>query len=107
MMADAFSGGDLLIALAVLLAAAEVFNVAVKTARNIRRIKQPSDELIKNVAEHSAMLNKDKKRLDGMENGQRALCTALLALLNHEITGNSIDKLRDAKDALTNYLISK
>lgn len=52
-------------------------------------------------------LNKDKNRIDSLEAGNKVICRGILALLSHEINGNSSDKLKDAKDELTNYLIER
>ena len=54
-----------------------------------------------------AKLAADKRRLDGQEDGQRVICRGILALLSHEINGNSIEKLRDAQSGITDYLIKK
>lgn len=35
------------------------------------------------------------------------LCKALLILLDHEITGNSVDKLKDIRAEIREYLINK
>lgn len=35
------------------------------------------------------------------------MCRGMLALLNHEITGNSIDKLKDAQADMTDFLIQR
>jgi len=52
-------------------------------------------------------LKADKKRLDSHDDGQKVICRGILALLSHEINGNSTDKLKDAQTGLTNYLIDK
>ncbi|MBQ6256223.1 MAG: hypothetical protein IJP78_07960 [Clostridia bacterium] len=66
-------------------------------------------------------LNNDKVRLDDqaqkltrlgarndtLEAGQKAMCRGVLALLSHEINGNSTDKLRDAQTDINNFLIEK
>lgn len=52
-------------------------------------------------------LDMDKKRIDSLEEGQKAICRGVLALLNHEITGNSVDKLKDAQSNMTEYLINR
>lgn len=54
-----------------------------------------------------AKLATDKKRLDGQEEGQRVICRGILALLSHEINGNSVEKLKDAQKGITDYLIEK
>ena len=45
--------------------------------------------------------------MDSMETGQRAICRGVLALLSHEINGNSTDKLKEAQTGISNYLIDK
>ena len=52
-------------------------------------------------------LDRDKNRIDSLEAGNKVICRGILALLSHEINGNSADKLKDAKDELTNYLIER
>lgn len=66
-------------------------------------------------------LNNDKVRLDDqaqrlaalgsrndvLEAGQKVMCRGMLALLSHEINGNSTDKLRDAQTDVNNFLIDK
>lgn len=47
------------------------------------------------------------KRITAIEEGNKVLCQGIVALLSHEINGNSIDKLRQAQTDLTNYLINK
>ena len=59
------------------------------------------------IAECEARLARDHKRLETLEEGNRVQCRALLALLHHEITGNSIDKLKDAQAGINNYLINR
>lgn len=44
---------------------------------------------------------------DGIDKGNRITQEALLALMAHAINGNDIDKLKNAKDKLENYLIEK
>ena len=66
-------------------------------------------------------LNNDKVRLDDqaqrlaalgsrndtLEAGQKAMCRGVLALLSHEINGNSTDKLREAQSDINDFLIEK
>lgn len=57
--------------------------------------------------EVKTMLDRDKRRIDGLEEGNKAICRGVLALLSHEINGNSVDKLKDAQTGLTEYLIER
>lgn len=52
-------------------------------------------------------LIKDNERLADIEEGDRAIQRALLALLDHSIDGNNIKQMQDAKTALQNHLINK
>ena len=57
--------------------------------------------------EVDAKLAKDKGRIDGLEEGQKQICRGILALLSHEINGNSVEKLKNAQKGITDYLIEK
>lgn len=52
-------------------------------------------------------LDKDNKRIESLEEGNKVICKALIALLSHEINGNSNDKLQKALEALNEYLIER
>ena len=54
---------------------------------------------------HTGQLNAHEDRVKRLEEGNKALCHGIFALLNHEVTGNSIDKLKRAESAMKNYLI--
>lgn len=80
----------------------------------VKKVKSPNDiqnarldGLEKKVEEHSEILAKDKTRFEVIEEGNRVVQRALLALLAHGIDGNDIDAMKSAKDELTNYLIKR
>ena len=52
-------------------------------------------------------LDKDDKRLDDIEEGNRVMQHALLALVDHGLDGNNVQQMQDAKTALRNHLINK
>ena len=52
-------------------------------------------------------LDSDNRRINSLEDGNRVVCKALIALLSHEINGNSIDKLQKALSDLNDYLIAR
>ena len=54
-----------------------------------------------------AKLAASKNRLDAQDEGQRVICRALLAMLSHEINGNSVEKLKSAQQGITDYLIER
>lgn len=51
--------------------------------------------------------NCDHAELKKVEIGIEKICKCTLAITDHELTGNSVDKLRAAKDEMQDYLIQK
>ena len=45
------------------------------------------------------------ERIKKVEDGNRVIMKALIAMMNHEINGNSVDKLQKALGELNDYLI--
>lgn len=52
-------------------------------------------------------LGSDNERIKTLEEGNKVICKALMAMLSHEINGNSNDKLQKALEGLNNYLIER
>lgn len=96
---------------AVILIMVGVYNTvmtAVKTRREEkRRREQPMSDLETKVSEHEQKLKNDHERLNDVEKAIRVLMRSQIAQLDHEISGNSIDKLRASKDEILDYLSKK
>ena len=73
----------------------------------IVRMLSPFRSLKKQVGKHAELLSKDNQRLIAVEQGNRIICKSMLALLDHEITGNSVEKLKATRQELQNYLIER
>ena len=56
---------------------------------------------------HERRLSEQHDKIDSIEEGQRVICRGVLALLSHEINGNSNDKLTASHAEITNYLIDR
>ena len=89
-------------------------NAAEKIAKAIQAAKAPNirqDERLNNVEKRletvDQFLATDKKRLDRLDDGNRATQRALLALLDHGIDGNNISQMQHAKEELQNHLINQ
>ena len=89
-------------------------NAAEKIAKAAQAAKAPNikqDERITAVEHHLEEVDKflagDKKRLDALDDGNRATQRAILALLDHGIDGNNIEQMQHAKEALQNHLINR
>ena len=57
--------------------------------------------------EHALIIGRHNGQLQTIEEGNKVLCRGILALLSHEINGNSDDKLKASQTEITNYLIEK
>ena len=80
----------------------------------IQKIKQPEEtqnQKITNLENRVTVLEgyskSDSDRIKVMEEGMKVTQQALLAIMSHEINGNDIDKLKQAKDDLEEYLIKR
>ena len=73
----------------------------------IKAARKPAENTAQWMRETNEKLDRDKRRIDSLEEGNKAICRGVLALLNHEITGNSVDKLKDAQSNMTEYLINR
>ena len=56
---------------------------------------------------HTRTLEEHQDQISAIQAGNKVLCRGILALLSHEINGNSNDKLRASQAEITNYLIEK
>lgn len=104
---DKLTGADLRSFVVVLAALVVLAGGILSLAKNWRDLRKPSDDLVKWRRDTDEKLDRDNKRLNTLEDGNKVLCQGMLAMLNHEITGNSIDKLRIAQEAMQNYLINR
>ena len=73
----------------------------------VKEVKKPSDDLKKQVQEHDKLLNNDNERLKEIESSNKMMLQCLLVIINHDITGNCIDRLKDTRDELQEFLINK
>lgn len=67
----------------------------------------PFNDLKKRVAILEQKFTADHSELEKVELGIEKICKCTLAITDHELTGNSVDKLRAAKDEMQDFLISK
>ena len=75
--------------------------------KTIKDWRKPSNDLESWRRDVDTKLKNDNERLKSMEEGNKVLCKGILALLSHEINGNSIDKLKSSQTEMTNYLIDR
>ena len=73
----------------------------------VKEFKKPNDDLKETVEKHERLLNNDNNRLEDIENSNKMMLQCLLVMINHNITGNGIDKLKETRDELQKFLINK
>jgi hypothetical protein len=67
----------------------------------------PFKQLQERVSALESRFQDDHAELKKVETGIEKICKCTLAITDHELTGNSVDKLREAKDEMQDYLIQK
>ena len=95
---------DFVIVLVALLAFLVLLGNVIKTIKDWRKPGMTEAEWRRDVDEK---LGKDNKRIASLEEGNKVICRALIALLSHEINGNANDKLVKALAELNDYLIER
>jgi cadmium resistance protein CadD (predicted permease) len=73
----------------------------------VKEVKKPSDDLKAKVNHHDELLNNDNERLKDIEQSNKLILNCMFVLINHDLTGNGIDKMKEARDELQEYLINK
>lgn len=90
---------------------ASVATLAVTVAKTAQKPNATQNERLDALeawrAEVDSRLEVGNRHFDSIDQGNRVTQEALLALMSHAINGNDIEKLREAKAKLENYLIEK
>ena len=73
----------------------------------VKEVKKPGSDLKKKVEEHDRLLSSDNNRLKDIEESNRMMLQSLLVIINHNITGNGIEKMKETRDQLQEFLINK
>lgn len=73
----------------------------------VKEMKKPNEDMKVMVNKHSRMLDNDNNRLKEVESSNQLTLKCLSVIINHEITGNGIDKMKEVREELQNYLINR
>lgn len=71
----------------------------------IKNARKPAENLAIWKLEVDRKLTRDKERIDKLEDGQKAICRGVLALLNHELHNGNTEEMETAKKGIDTYLI--
>lgn len=106
-----FTPGQIVAFAAALITISSAIAVVINLISKLREPDKLRDEKIKLLENRISELEKadsDKDdKFDGIEEGNKIIQTALLALLKHSLNGNDTDALKKAEEALEKYLINK
>lgn len=94
-------------ALIVVLAVLGVIVLIGNFIKTVKDWRKPHDDMAAWRQAVDNKLNGDDERLTDLEEGNRVICRGILAMLSHEINGNSNDKLLASQQEITNYLINR
>lgn len=72
----------------------------------IKEVRKPNYDLKAKVERHEELLDNDNKRMKKIEESNQMILKSLIAIINHEITGNGIEKMKEAREDLQNFLIN-
>lgn len=72
-----------------------------------QKAKQPDTERDEALSKHQEMLDNDNKRLKELEESNKIIMQSMLAIMSHEIDGNHVEDLKQARDDLQKYLIRR
>ena len=77
----------------------------------LKRLEERMDKLeklhAKDQAGNDEKLKKDHEEIGMLNESNRHLCECMMALMDHEITGNSVDRLREARNDMNSFLINR
>ena len=74
---------------------------------DLQRLDERLTKLEKQTEKYDTQFARDLRRLDAIEEGNRVVQRALLALLKHAINGNDVEECEKASKALDEYLIQR
>lgn len=73
----------------------------------VKEFKKPSEDLKATVENHDEQLGGINERLKTLEDSNKMVLQCLLVIINHDISGNGIEKMKGARDELQEFLINK
>ncbi len=91
----------------VLLAIAGAVVLIGNVIKTLREWKKPGEDLDAWRQDVDRKLSMDDERLKAIEDGNKVVTRGVLALISHELNGNSTDKLQKSQAEITNYLIDR
>ena len=67
----------------------------------------PIKSIVEKVDEHETKLQNDDERITKQESDMQMMLKCMLVLMNHDIDGNGVDKLKSTRDELQEYITNR
>lgn len=110
--------GGLIGAAAIILLLIGIYNVIMTALKNwreekkrknapVEKLETGATNMLETLKAHDQMIQSDRERLTTLEEQQRIMLRALMAMLSHEINGNSTEKLSASVSEIQDFLIKK
>lgn len=77
------------------------------SVKAVREALAPLNTLMERLDEDERRLDRDNRRIKDLEDSNRLLLKAIDQLIEHEITNNHFDKLREVQEEIHDYLINR
>ena len=104
-LAEAF--GYILATAAAIVSLSKAWDVIRSKFKPQKDVNEKLEKLDRRLDYIEGMLRKDKGRLDEQDKANGVIFRALYAQLNHELSGNGDQILRDSRDEIQNYLTKR
>jgi len=99
------SGNDLITTAQTILSIFGGLAIIVAGITSITKMMSPFKDLKVKVEKHENDIKEIEENMDRACSMQREICKSLIVMMNHEITGNSVDKLKQRQEDLQKFLI--
>lgn len=76
-----------------------------KTNREL--LSHIQNDVYSRLSEHDSMIREQSESIKNNESANKMILRSLIVIMNHEVTGNGQDKLKEAMDELNRYLVEK
>lgn len=76
-------------------------------AKTIGAWLNPIKKLVDDVADHEEKLKRDDERITKQDSDMQMMLKCMFVLMNHDIDGNGVDKLKSTRDELQEYITNR